>query len=78
MRVYALRIVCEPDFTLYTITSLNTTINLCVQYTYEDSKFVMVLSAKMQHTQATYSQWYERVVKRRGILTVVQRINHED
>ena len=78
MRVYALRIVCEPDFTLYTITSLNTTINMCVQYTYEDSKFVKVLSAKMQHTQATQSQWYERVVKRREILTVVQRINHED
>ena len=61
---------CEPLFV--TITSLNITINLCVQYTYEDPKFIKVLSAKMQHTKATHSQWYEGVEMRKDMLKVVQ------
>ena len=38
---------------------------------------VKVLSAKMQHTEATHSQWYEGVAMRKDMLEVVQRINHD-
>ena len=44
---------------------------------YEDAKFVKVLSAKMQHTEATHTQWYEGVALRKDMLVVVQRINND-
>ena len=44
---------------------------------YEDAKFVKVLSAKMQHTEATHTQWYEGVALRKDMLAVVQRINDD-
>ena len=68
---------CELLFVI--ITSLNITINLCVcvQYMYEDPKLVKVLSAKMQHTEATHTQWYEGVALRKDMLAVVQRINND-
>ena len=44
---------------------------------YEDAKFVKVLSAKMQHTEATHTQWYEGVALRKDMLAVVQRINND-
>ena len=53
------------------------TINFCVQYMYENPKFVKILSAKMQHTEATHSQWYEGVALRKDMLDVVQRINKD-
>ena len=48
-----------------------------MQYMYEDPKFDKVLSAKMQHTEATNSQWYEGVAMRKDMLEVVQRINQD-
>ena len=44
---------------------------------YEDPKFVKVLSAKMQHMEATHTQWYEGVALRKDMLAVVQRINND-
>ena len=66
---------CELLFVI--ITSLNMTINLCVCSTCTRTLNLLVLSAKMQHTEATHTQWYEGMALRKDMLAVVQRINDD-